>query len=161
DATPADGVSVYAVNAQTMKPVVEVFSVSRFTDTDRQPGSFRIDGLPPGRYLVGARYFDGADERGLFPNLYNVTISRSNVCNGNTSSTDFYGLGFAPRPQWVNGFESSSDDLESASVFDVSAGSVVSGLRIVVNTTAPARPTGYTPLNLVRPDSKPVFFSGG
>jgi IPT/TIG domain-containing protein len=37
----------------------------------------------------------------------------------------------------------------------------VSGLRIVVNSAAPARPTGYTPLNLARPDSKPVFFSSG
>lgn len=161
DGTPADGVGVYAVNAETMKPVVEVFSVSRFTDSSRLPGSFKIDGLPPGRYLVGARYFDGADERGLFTNLYNVTIGRSNVCNGNAFSSDFFGLNFAPRPQWANGEESVADDLSPASVFEVGAGSSVSGLRLVVNTSPPPRALGYTPLNLGRADSKPVFFSSG
>ncbi len=162
DPTPGEGVSVFAVDAHTLKPVVEVFTESTFNAEGNPAGSFKLDGLPPGKYIVGTRYFDGADEISLFLNRYNWTVAYSNVNNGNTSSGDGFGLSFAPRPEFYGAGDNEVDDLSDATVIDVSSGgATASGVDIVVNKDNPTAPPGANQLHMPDDSFKEVLFNSG
>ncbi len=154
--TPAAGVSVTAFNVATGEMTVQVFSVSQFTATSSAPGSFRIDGLPPGSYRVGIEYFDSTTGIGGFGdadwwdnNRYNTTVFNGNVARG------------AARPEFVSSPETGDDDLQPAVVFDVAAGQTVNAGTAFINTIAPPPPAGATPLNLGNGSAVQVLFPGG
>lgn len=154
----ADGVSVYAIDARTLEPVVETFTTSRFADGDAPPGSFRLRGLPPGDYVLAAQYFDGSDERSVWTNRYNLTVALSNVNNGNSVASDGVGLGFAPRPEFWNAGESTSDDRTDPTVVSLGGGDTFGGVTMIVNTAAPVAPPGASFLNLPKDGFTPVNF---
>src|SRR5206468_3718934 len=83
--TAADGVSVSALRRSSGEMAVQVFSVSRFTQSANDPGSFRIDWLPPGDYDVAIEFFDsstgaggGGDDDWWDNTRYNSTVFNSN-----------------------------------------------------------------------------------
>lgn len=154
----ADGVSVYAIDARTLEPVVETFTVSRFSAGGEPAGSFRIQGLRPGDYVLAAQYFDGTDERTVWTNRYNLTVALSNVNNGNAVASDGVGLGFAPRPEFWNAGESTSDDRTDPTVVSLGGGDTFGGVTMVVNTAPPVSPPGATFLNLPKDGFAPVVF---
>jgi len=157
----ADGVSVLAIDARTLEPVVEVFTTSRFAASDGPAGSFAIDGLPPGDYVLATQYFDGTDERFVWISRYNLTVGLSNVNNGNATASDGIGLGFAPRPEFWNAGESTSDDMTDPAVLSVGKGDVHGGVNPIVNTASPIKPPGSTNLFVGKNQFKTVAFSAG
>jgi Matrixin len=158
--TPATGVSVTAFNAATGEMAVQVFSVSQFTATAAAPGSFRIDGLPPGSYYVGVEYFDSTtgsagagDDDWWDNNRYNTTIYNSNVSGGTRPTI--------VRPAFLTASETSTDDLSAPTVVTVAAGQSVNVGAIVINSDAPPAPSGATALNLGDDTSAQVLFPAG
>jgi len=158
--TPATGVSVTAFNRATGEQTVQVFSVSQFTNTADPPGSFLIDGLPPGTYSVGIEYFDGGTASGSpdawwAVNRYNDTIFYSNVDGAGANAAIF------PRPGFLSSPESGSDDLADPVPVTVVAGQTVSAGTVIANTDSPAPPAGATALNLPNAAYVQVTFPPG
>ncbi len=157
--TPAEGASVTAFNKATGEMAVQVFSVSRFTNTTNAAGSFRIDGLPPGDYYVGIEYFDSRVGQGNTAgdldwwdwNRYNLTILNNNLA----------AAGLYPRPEFYSLPENSTDDLADQVAVSVGAGATVNVGSIVINTDAPPTPSGATHLNLANGTSVQVTFPAG
>lgn len=144
-ATGADGVSVTAIDRRTGQQVASVISVSRFTATTDLPGTFRIDRLPPGEYRIAVEYFDGTATAGFDSwwdnNRYNTTVYNSNVSGGTR-------LPLVARPEFWNSGETASDDLVPAGIVTLAAGETRDLGSIVINTTAPSAPAGWTALNM-------------
>ncbi|PYS97412.1 MAG: hypothetical protein DMF50_00885 [Acidobacteria bacterium] len=157
--TPADGASVTAFNRATGEMTVQVFSVSRFTATGEPPGSFRIDGLPPGTYDVGVEYFDhpGSSATAIDswwdPQRYNLTVLNSNVTGGSNPP--------AVRAEFLSALETSTDDLEVPDPVTVTAGTTSTTAPIIIDTDDPPVPAGATALNLVNSDAVLVAFPAG
>ncbi len=156
--TGADGVSVTAIDRRTGQQVAEMISVSRFTATADLPGTFRLDRLPPGDYAIAVEYFDGASTAGFDSwwdnNRYNTTVYNSNVSGGTR-------LPLVARPEFWNSGESASDDLAAAGTVTLAAGQTVDIGSIIINTTDPPAPAGWTPLNMADPQVSPVAFPTG
>ena len=157
-ATGADGVSVTAIDRRTGQQVAEVISVSRFTASADLPGSFRIDRLPPGDYLLAVEYFDGTATAEFDAwwdnNRYNTTVYNSNVSGGTR-------LPLIARPEFWNSGESASDDLAAAGTITIAAGETRDLGSIVINTTDPPAPAGWTPLNMPNGVITQVLFPTG
>ncbi|HXH28889.1 MAG TPA: matrixin family metalloprotease, partial [Candidatus Polarisedimenticolia bacterium] len=158
--TPATGVSVTAFDTATGQMAVQVFSVSQFTATAAAPGSFRIDGLPPGSYHVGVEYFDSTtgsggagDDDWWDNNRYNLTIYNSNVSGGTQPRI--------VRPAFLTAPETGTDDLSEATTVTVAAGQTVNVGTLVINSDAPPAPSGATALNLPDDGAAQVLFPGG
>ncbi len=158
--TPADGVSVIAYNKATGEQTVQVFSVSRFTNTTDLAGSFRIDGLPPGSYYVGVDFFDGASTSGgdddwWNNDRYNVTVGNSNVTGVNTRPT------IIARSEFLSSPENAFDDLADPVTVTVGAGQSLNAGSIVINTGTPTAPTGATALSIPNGAYVQVSFPAG
>lgn len=159
---PADGASVTAFNRATGEMAVQVFSVSRFTSTPSLPGSFRIDGLPPGSYDVGVEYFDhqggtggsaGGADSWWDPQRYNLTTLNSNVTGGSNPP--------AVRPGFLSAPETGTDDLAPPVPVVVTAGVAADAGPIIIDGDSPPAPAGATALNLVNSDAALVTFPAG
>jgi hypothetical protein len=157
--TAADGVSVTAIDRATGEQVVQVFSVSRFTSSAELPGSFRIDGLPPGEYLVAIEYFDGAGTAGFDAwwdnNRFNLTIVNGNVTGSGVNPPRL------ARPEFLSAGDSGSDDLAESTRVAVAAGGSVNVGSIVINLDAPPAPAGSTALNMKNGTIVQVAFPSG
>ncbi|MFQ5876834.1 MAG: matrixin family metalloprotease [Acidobacteriota bacterium] len=151
--TPVTGASVTAFDVATGRMAVQVFSVSEFTATAQPPGSFRLDGLPPGTYRVGVEYFDADPLNALDANWWDVNRFNVTVANGNA--------GAAARPGFVTGSESGADDLSEPLRVAVDAGAVADIGTVVIDTDPPPAPDGATPLNLGNADWALVPFPAG
>jgi hypothetical protein len=158
--TPATGVSVTAFDLARAEAIVQVFSVSQFTASADPPGSFRIDGLPPGVYHVGVEYFDsvtgtmGQGEDDWWDNnRYNLT-----VVNGNVTGV---GTNLDPRPEFYSNPETGTDDLAPHVPVNVAAGAATDIGPIFININPPPAPSSATPLNLNNGSAAQVAFPAG
>jgi len=156
---PATGISIMALNRATGEMTASVITVSQFTATADAPGSFRLDGLTPGTYLIGAEYYDSTtgtggsgDDDWWDGNRYNVTVLNSSV----TSSGRLIA-----RPEFYNTGETSTDDLEPPTPVTVAAGQTIDIGTIVINTDPPPTPAGATALNLPDDGSTQLLFPSG
>lgn len=158
-ATAADGVSVSALRRSSGETAVQVFSVSRFTQSARAPGSFRIDWLPPGDYAVAIEFFDstgsggGGDDDWWDDTRYNSTVFNSNVSAGSPP--------LIARPEFLSSPETGTDDLADTVAVTVAAGRTEDVGPIVLNIDAPPAPSGATSLNLANGAWAEVAFPAG
>ena len=158
---PATGISIMALDRATGEMTASVITVSQFTATSALPGTFRLDGLPPGTYLIGAEYFDSTIGGPMDPpdddwwdgNRYNLTVLNSSVPTS--------GSGTRARPEFYNVGETSTDDLAPPTPVTVAAGQTVDIGTIVINSDPPPAPAGAIPLNLPDDGSIQVLFPAG
>ncbi|MFQ5719099.1 MAG: matrixin family metalloprotease [Acidobacteriota bacterium] len=156
-AAGGDGVSVTALDANTLEPVEARFSYSFFMDpADRFDGADRTafgDGyyvleVPPGSYYVYAEWFDGRDDVFFGQRLFarhNQTVASSGVANGDPTTGFTGAFGFLPeRFEFFNAAESgdggdgtqagaAADNPDAGTVITVAAGDLNSGNDIVIN----------------------------
>lgn len=156
--TAADGVSVTAIHRPTGEQRVQVFSVTRFTATGKPAGSFEVDGLPPGPYMVAVEYFDGTATAGFDSwwdnNRFNWTIANSNISSGTRPP-------HTPRPEFFSSPEDGADDLAETTIVDVGAGAATSVGSIFINTNAPPVPAGATALRMANGSIVQATFPAG
>jgi hypothetical protein len=158
--TAADGVSVSALRRSSGETAVQVFSVSRFTQSANDPGSFRIDWLPPGDYDVAIEFFDsstgaggGGDDDWWDSTRYNSTVFNSNISGANPP--------LIARPEFLSSPETGTDDLADTMTVTVVAGRTEDVGSIVLNIDDPPAPIGATPLNLANGAWAEVTFPAG
>ncbi|TDI35492.1 MAG: hypothetical protein E2P03_00755, partial [Acidobacteria bacterium] len=181
DGLGAGGVHVTALRADNLNAVAARFSMSRFMDPvdvldgadflAHGAGYYRLDGLPPGDYVIYTEWLDGTDEGfGRLENRYNITVQNSRVADGDI--TDYAGsLGFLPqRWEFYNTLESAAggdgatagaagDNPDEATVFSIAPGDVIGGVDIAINLDPDTgktdaqreNPTGVSRHDLINP----------
>lgn len=137
----AGGCAVVAINRVTGKTVASTITYGLWMADGTLPGTFSLDWLPPGCYIIGVDYFDGGERR--WGQAYNFDVWWSNVNNGTTQP-----LGFAPRGELYKTGNTAKDDLARAAYINLSAGQTVNLETMYVNTQAPDAPAGSTQLTL-------------
>ncbi|MEE9218593.1 MAG: matrixin family metalloprotease, partial [Acidobacteriota bacterium] len=124
---PVEGEPVVAINALTLERVSFGFSAHALSEIRPEDGSFTIEGLPPGTYLLQVEALDGA--HGYLNRLrYNASTSRS-----------AFG-GHRPSLVVEAAVESDQDDLlapRRVSVPALAEGGIIDVGAIVVNTEEP------------------------
>lgn len=134
------GAQVSAIDVSSGRVVEAVFSNSgqkRINGTLQTSGSFRLDRLPPGSYMVSVDYLrtsmhtpGGWRWLNSVRTGYNVTVTR-----GNQDPVDV-------SPELLSPTEGSADDLSPARVVTLAAGQQVTLNNLTANTAWPTQPTG-------------------
>jgi len=135
------GCSVVAIDRVTGRTTACNITYGLWMSDGTPAGSYTIDWLPKGCYVLGVEYFDGSELR--WNSNYNLDVWWSNVCNGTPSP-----LGFAPNGELYKPNNTNNDELAPPAIINVAPGQTVTLDDAYINTQAPDPPAGATQLTL-------------